>query len=87
MIHEIFCYTVVFYFTFRDEIKSYLRSRQSPQMKYALWCKWRADYNHANGIIDESQYDYLHRTEDYLRDEDEHVSLVTGVVRQLAPSP
>ena len=46
------------YELFGREIRMYLWNKKSPEEKYMLWRKARADYNHKNGIIDEFQYDY-----------------------------
>ncbi len=49
---------------FGSDIHMYFYNRKSDEEKYYLWRKWRADYNHKNGIIDECQYDYLHGSSD-----------------------
>ncbi len=64
------CFSVsAFYLLFGNDIRLYFWNKKSPEEKYRLWRKARADYNHQNGIVDEHQYDYLLESNDVrLRD-------------------
>ncbi len=59
MLFYIFFFTYLICIVFKDDIRLYFWNKKSPEEKYKLWRKARADYNHKNGIVDELQYDYM----------------------------
>jgi len=50
----------IIYIIFGRDIRMYFWNKKSPQEKYILWRKARAEYNHKHEIVDELQYDYMH---------------------------
>lgn len=65
MIHYILIFAFIAYGVCARDIRLYFWNKKTPEQKYALWRKARADYNHQNGIVDEFQYDYMRPSDDH----------------------